>query len=84
MSVYANLESIEASVNGEVTHTLKRPSRQIVIINDSSGANLKFKFNSSEEFATLSPTETISMKVWVKRIILLSSSSVPYRIWITG
>ena len=82
--VYSNLEAIEDSVDGTKTCTLKRKSRQIILTNDSGGVELKFKFNDSEDFATLKPTETVSMHVHVRDVILNSPSAVPYRLWVYG
>jgi hypothetical protein len=82
--VYANLESIEGNLNGNLTHTLARKSRQIVLTNDSADYELKFKFNESEEFATLKPTETISMTVWVRNVILQAPFLTAYRLWVYG
>ena len=81
--VYANLESIEGAVNGELTLSLTRKSRKIVITNDASSADLRYKFNMSEEFATLKSTETLSLYFTTKQIII-SGTNVDYRIWVFG
>lgn len=82
--VYANLEAIEASVSGDVTHTLKRKSRQIILSNDSGSTELKYKFNDSENYATLKPTEQTTLGVWVRQVYLRSSNPVNYRLWVYG
>jgi len=84
MSVYANLESIENTISGDITHTLKRPSRQIILTNDSGSNELKYKFNATEDYATLYPTESITMNMWVRNVYLSSSGSVDYRLWVYG
>jgi len=81
--VYANLESIEGNLNGELTLTLTRKSRKIVITNDASSADLRYKFNETEEFATLKSTETLSL-YFTTRDIIISGTNVDYRIWVFG
>lgn len=83
-SVYANLEPFESSVNGSKTIALTRKSGQIVITNDSSSVKLKFRFHENDNFATLLPTETLSMYIRIKNIYLSSTGSVNYRIWVYG
>ncbi len=83
MSVYANLESLEGTVNGEITLNLVRKSRKLIITNDHATQDLGFKFNESEAFGTLKGTESLSLYFWTKTIIL-SGTNVPYRIWIFG
>ena len=82
MVVYANLDSHEGVTNGE-TINLKLVSRKLIITNDSSIKDLKFKFNESEAFSTLKPTETISLDFHTKHVIL-EGVDVPYRIWSYG
>lgn len=80
--VYANQESIEGTSTGsEETFTLARKSRKIIITNDHASNALSFKFNDSEDFATLKATESVSMYFTAKQIII-NGSSVPYRIWV--
>ena len=81
--VYRNLESLEGTASGQDNLVLVRKSRKIVITNDDPAKELQFKFNESEEFATLMPTETISMDFTTDLIIVLGSE-VPYRIWVYG
>ena len=78
--VHANLESLEGTVFQE---TLARKSRKIVITNDDPAAELSYKFNDSETFATLKGTETISMYFTTNQIII-NGTNVPYRIWVFG
>ena len=83
-NVYANLESIEDSLDGELILTFKRKSRQIVILNDSGSADLQYKFNESEDYATLKPTETEAIEIWAKTLYLKTVASVNYRVRVFG
>ncbi len=78
--VLANFEAVEG--NGNVTITLKRASRKLVITNDSSGTDLLYKFNESEDFETLGPTESISLYFTTRTVIL--EGNVDYRVWSYG
>jgi len=80
--VYANFEPVEGAVSGEETISLTRKSRHLVITNDSSSNNLYFKFNASEDYGTLMPTETISLYLWTNTIYLNGNGN--YRIWVYG
>ena len=79
-NMLANFEAIETS--GTKTVTLKRPSRKLIITNDDLGLDLKYKFNASEDFGTLSPTESISLYFTTRTVIL--SGGGDYRIWSYG
>ena len=80
--VLANLESLEGTTDGSTqTFTLTRKSRKIVITNDHASSSLSYKFNSSETYATLKGTETISLYFTANQIII-TGTTVPYRIWI--
>jgi len=81
--MYANLDSHEGNTDGATTVVLARRSRHLQITNDSSNADLKFRFKESTEWATLRPTETISMHVWVDRVYLFGDN-VNYRVWNYG
>lgn len=82
--VYANLESLEGITDGTTqTLTLTRKSRKIVITNDHASNDLSFKFNASETFGTLGGTESLSLYFTTNQIII-SGTTVPYRIWIFG
>ena len=85
MSVWANQEVFEGTVNGTSTITLARRSRRLVITNDSGLRDLQFKFNDAETYATLKPTETISMEFSTVKVLLATSGgSAAYRIWVHG
>lgn len=82
--VHANLESLEGTSDGTVeTLTLKRKSRKLVIINDHASNALSYKFNSSEDFATLKATEVLTIYFTTNQVII-QGTSCPYRIWIYG
>jgi hypothetical protein len=79
----ANLDSREGTLDGEIEITLNFPMYRFTIINDSSSKDLQFKFNSSENYATLKPTETISLE-FKSNTVWLSASGVNYRVWASG
>lgn len=84
MSIYANLEAKEGIVTAETTLTFSHPWRQYIITNDSGSKELKFKVSASDlAFATLKPTETVTLNVTTKTIII-DGSTVNYRIWGVG
>lgn len=83
MSSYRNLDAREGTINGAVTLTLNLRPRRIIITNDSASADLSFKFNATEEYATLKPTETITLDIAHKEV-RLSGMNVPYRVWGMG
>ncbi len=82
---YSNQEALEGTATTtETVLILARPSRHVEIINDS-GRKLQFKFNASENWATLMSDEAISMEVWIKQIYLKTpQSSADYRIRVLG
>jgi hypothetical protein len=82
-NVLANFEALENTVDGEITLDLIRKSRKLVITNDHATKDLQYKFNDSEDFGTLSGTESLSLYFTTKQIIL-SGAAVPYRVWIYG
>jgi len=78
-----NLSTHEGTCTTTATVTFAWPIRQVVITNDSATQDLSFKFNTGETFATLKPTETVSMRMGT-RTVFLAGTSVPYRVWGTG
>lgn len=83
MTSYANLDAREGTADGTETITFKWKPRKIVITNDSATKDLQFKFNTSEEFATLRATETITFDI-AHKVLILSGSGVDYRVWGVG
>lgn len=81
--VYANFEALEGTVTTDTTLTLARKSRRIIITNDHPTNNLSYKFNTTETYGTLKPTETVSMDFTTNKVII-NGNSVPYRIWVYG
>lgn len=81
MTVRANFEALEGTLNGASTLTLARRSRQLIITNDST-TDMSFKLNSSETYGTLKPTETITMDVSTRTLYL--SGYGAYRVWVYG
>lgn len=80
---YSNLDPFEGIANGDVTIALTRRSRHLQITNDSSTDNLRFRLSEKTNWATLMPTETISMHIWATKVYL-NGLSVPYRVWNYG
>ena len=80
---YANFEAKEGTAIGAVELAFNLKPRKIIITNDSSTKDLSFKFNSTETFGTLSPTETVSLEVSSKTVFL-SGDTVAYRVWGMG
>jgi len=84
MSVYANFSPNEGTVAATpVTITFPWRARRIIITNDSATESLEYKFNASENYGTLKPTETISLyhNSNTVRLDSPSNNSVAYRVW---
>ena len=80
---YSNLDPFEGIATSSTLITLSRRSRHLQITNDAAAADLLFRFAASAPWATLRPTETVSMHVWVTKVYL-SGIGVPYRVWSYG
>jgi hypothetical protein len=83
-STYANLDALEGNCSGAKTVVFARRPRRIVITNDSISDDLQFKLNASENFASLKPTETITMDATAPSVFLQTAAPVDYRIWGIG
>ncbi len=82
--VHANFDSFEGTSNGSQQNiVLNRRSRKLIIVNDHASNDLSWKFNESEDYGTLKPTESITLFVTTKEVII-NGTSVPYRIWSFG
>lgn len=82
--VYANFEALEGTSTGaSQTLNFAHTSRKIVITNDHPTNDLSYKFNTSEGFGTLKGTESLSVHLTTKKVII-QGDSVPYRIWVFG
>lgn len=79
---YANLEPYEGTISGSLTITFDLKPRRITIINDSGSNELHFKFASTKTFATLKPTETVTLDIGQRELFL--SGNGEYRIWGLG
>jgi hypothetical protein len=82
MAICANLETYEGTVGASpfVCTFYGRP-RKIIITNDSGSSNLSYKFKSSENGATLKPTETITLEDFLTNQVILEGNGVEYRVW---
>ena len=80
---YSNLDAHEGNTGTTTVVPLTRRSRHLQITNDSSSNELKFRFKESTAWATLKPTETIAMHVWIDTVYL-AGANVPFRIWNYG
>lgn len=82
---YANQEALEGTAStAPTTLTLARPSRHVEIINDSN-RTLQYRFNSSENWASLRGDEAVSMEIWIKQIQLRTlNNQANYRIRVVG
>lgn len=74
----SNLYVSEGTASAGLTITFPWRARYIEIINDSGSAQLGFKFNSSQSYATLDPYEVVNPPVSSYTVIL--NGSGPYRI----
>lgn len=83
MPVYANLESREGTLTGDLTLTFRFKVRRLVITNDHRSNNLKVKFNASENFLTLAGSETLALDIVTDELIM-QGTAIPYRVWGVG
>jgi len=83
MGVYANFSPNEGTVTTTATVTFPWRARNVIITNDSDSRNLEFKFNTSESYGTLKPTETVNLYLHANEVLLRSPDSVAvaYRVW---
>jgi len=79
---HANFQSLEGTVAAPTVLALNRYSRKLVITNDSASNNLSFKFNLSEDYGTLLPTESLSAYVRTNEVYLDGDGD--YRVWAYG
>ena len=68
---------------GAHTHTFPWKAARLMIINDSSSADVSFSFQENSAKAVLHPTETITLdNLYAKQIFI--DGSAEHRIWIWG
>ena len=76
----SNFQVSEGTVEGTLTVTFPIKFKRIIIINDSGTEDLTFKFNQTETSACLKATETATLDIR-GRDIIMTATTVPYRIW---
>lgn len=59
MGYAANLYAREGTIDGDETIEFPIRATHIEIINDNSSGTLKYKFNETEQYATLKPLEAV-------------------------
>jgi len=87
VSNLGNFSPKEGSVTTEETLTFDWRPRKLVITNDSATKALKWKLGSSETYGTLYATESVSLEVTSRTVIIKSEdgvTAVAYRIWGIG
>jgi len=82
--VLANLMSYEDTVTGNTTITFPIKAKTLSIYNKSTNKQLHIKFNTSEEYLTLEPTEIIEFPEISVRELILSGSTVEYKVVAVG
>jgi len=81
--VFHFFSSYEGTAINQETITFSRGSAEITITNDHNNKPLYFKFDAAESFATVYPSESITVKMEHTGIIIDAlGESVPYRIWV--
>ena len=86
MTVYTNQYIDEDTLAATTkTYTFEWKAKRIALTNDSLNADLGYKFNSTESYATLKGGETITIEqVSLRNFYLNSTASVAYRLWVNG
>ena len=74
----SNMVVSEGTASSGLTITFPWRARYIEIINDSGAATLQFKFNASQDYATLQPYEVVNPPVQSYTVILNGTGA--YRI----
>ncbi len=80
--VFHFFSSFEGTVTSEETVDFPRPTAEITITNDDTKDILCFKFDGAEEYATVYPNETITIRMDADNIIINGMGNpIAYRIW---
>ena len=80
---YANSFSDEGGIQGEGCITFPWKPKELQITNDSPTELLKYRFNESEEYRTLKPYETSTLRgISIRKLHL--SGACDYRVWGLG
>ncbi len=82
METISNSYPYEGTLSGNVTITFPLRVRWLEIINDNATTVFKYRFNESEDWATLNPLEVVSPPVKVRQIFLQGTTE--YRIRAAG
>lgn len=78
---FANVFTNEGSVSGALTISLPRSSGKIIVTNDSATKDMGVRLKAGGNELTLKPTETLTLYYRTTEMVL-SGSSVPYRLWV--
>lgn len=70
MEVIANQFVSEDTASADLVITFPWRCRAVEIINDSANESLGYKFNASEDYATLEPLEVANPPVKQRQVIL--------------
>jgi len=83
-SVLANTYAVSGTCSATAT-TILFPwkSRQVMVINDSSTADLGVTFGNSTTSMNLKASETVSMLIWVDSL-QLANNGTPFRVMAVG
>ncbi len=83
MAVFHFCSSYEGTATTAETITFSRSSVEMTITNDHASDPLCFKFDAAENYATVYPKESVTVKMASPDIIIDGLGlSVPYRIWV--
>lgn len=80
----ANKHSWEGELTSEFAEFPPIPLRKLIITNDSTATDIKFKFNPSESFSTLKAGETLQIEDVRITFICLQGQGAKYRVWGLG
>ena len=81
-SSYGNFKAFEATLATTASLEFDWRPRSITIANDGP-ADLQFKFNTGEDYATLKAGETVSPDI-ITKFVYLNSTGTDYRVWGIG
>lgn len=82
--ILSNLMPYEDTVSGDVTITFPIKAKTLAIYNKSTNKQLKIKFNNSESYLTLEPTEIIEFPEISVRELILNGNVVEYKVVALG
>jgi len=82
--VLSNLMPYEDTVSGTTTIIFPIKAKTLSIYNKSSNKQLSIKFNDSEDYFVLEPTEIIEFPVLSVRNLILNGNIVEYKVVALG